>query len=276
MRKKQRQGPNKSEGDVHDMIGVMHEMSLVTLFTPPLFATVSSNFPSVELNNLDASTMWHDIINLKKELELLKQVQTEKNDYVDDLKSELKEVKALLQVSIPIFQNSMHVSPQPKPAKRSFADIAKQPAINDKVLPPKLGRSGRPISSQVPVHRYDVQEQILKKNDFVWNEKTKRRKPVKQPSIGKKATNDIKTVNVKPPAKIFLSRLQAETTLEQVKVFVKQQFKAEAVDVLKLSAQLPESYSSFRIPVSGVAIKDALNMEYWPEGALAKKIFFAQ
>ena len=74
LRKKQRQGPNKSEGDVRDIIGVMHEMFMVTSFTPPLFATVSSNFPSVELNNLDAPTMWHDIINLK-ELELLKQVQ---------------------------------------------------------------------------------------------------------------------------------------------------------------------------------------------------------
>ena len=46
LRKKQRQDPNKSEGDVRDMIGVMHEMSMVTLFTPPLFATVSTNFPS--------------------------------------------------------------------------------------------------------------------------------------------------------------------------------------------------------------------------------------
>ena len=133
-------------------------------------------------------------------------MQTKKNDFVDDLKSELKEVKALLQVSIPIFQKIMDMSSQPMPAVPSFADIAKQPAINDKVLPSKLGGSGRPISSQVPVHRYDVQEQISKKNDFVWNEVTKRRKPVKQPSTGKKATNDIKTVNVKPPAKNFFAQ----------------------------------------------------------------------
>ena len=167
----------------------------------------------------------------------------------------------------------MNVSSQPKPAVPSFADIAKQPTINDKVLPPKLGGSGRPTSSQVPVHRYDVQKQFSKKNDFVWNEVTTRRKPVKQPSIGKKANNDIKTVNVKPPAKFFLSRLHAKPTLEQVKVFVKQQFKTEAVDVLKLLVKFPESYSSFRVTVSGVAIKDALNMEYWPKGALVKKFF---
>ena len=43
--KKQRQDPNKSEVDVRDMIGVMHKTSMVTSFTPPLFATVSSNFP---------------------------------------------------------------------------------------------------------------------------------------------------------------------------------------------------------------------------------------
>ena len=167
----------------------------------------------------------------------------------------------------------MDVSSQLKPAVPSFADIAKQPAINDKVLPTKLGGSNMPIFSQVPVHRYDVQKQILKKNDSVWNEVAKRRKPVKQLSIGKKATNDIKTVNVKPPAKIFLSRLHADTALEQVKVFVKQQFKTEAVDILKLSAKFPESYFSFRITVSGVAVEDALNMEYWPEGALVKKFF---
>ena len=167
----------------------------------------------------------------------------------------------------------MDVSSQPKPAVPFFADIAKQPAINDKVLPPKLGGSGRHIFSQVPVRRYDVQEQILKKNDSVWNVVAKRRKPFKQPSIGKKATNDVKTVNMKPPAKFFLSWLQAEITLEQVKVFAKQQFKTEAVDVLKLSAEFPEFYSSFRITVSGVAMKNASNMKYWPEGALVKKFF---
>ena len=61
--------------------------------------------------------------------------------------------------------------------------------------------------------------------------------------------------------------------MEQVKVFVKQQFKTEAVDVLKLSAKFPESYSSFQITVFGVAIKDALNLEYWPERALMMKFF---
>ena len=39
-RKKQRHGPNKSEGDVRDIIGFMHEMSMVSSFTPPSFATV--------------------------------------------------------------------------------------------------------------------------------------------------------------------------------------------------------------------------------------------
>ena len=72
---------------MRDMIRVMHEMSIVSSFIPPSLATVSSNFPSVEsmtymslveLNNLDAPTMLHYIIILKKELELLKQVQTEK------------------------------------------------------------------------------------------------------------------------------------------------------------------------------------------------------
>ena len=133
---------------------------------------------------------------------------------------------------------------QPKPAVHSFAEIAEQLAMNDKVIPPKLRGSGRP--SQVPVHRYDVQEQILNKVDLVGMKVLKRREPVHQPSIGKKATNDIK-LNVK--ATIFLYRLHAETTVEQVKVFVKQQFKTEAVDVLKLSAKFPESYSSFQITV---------------------------
>ena len=100
------------------------------------------------------------------------------------------------------------------------------------------------------------------KPNSVWNEVAKRRKPVKKPSISKNATNYVKPVNVKLPARIFLSRLQAETTLEQVKVFLKQKFKKEAVNVFKLSAKFPETYSSFRITVSGVAIKDALNVEY--------------
>ena len=84
-------------------------------------------------------------------------MQTEKNDYVHDLKSELKKGKALHQALIPIFQNNIDESSQPKSAVSSFADIAKKPAINHKVLSSKLGGSGRPISPQVPVHRYDMQ-----------------------------------------------------------------------------------------------------------------------
>ena len=89
---------------MRDIVEVMHEMSMVSSFTPPLFAAVSSNFPSVELNNLDALIMWYDIINLKKELELLQQVQTEKNDYVNDLTSELKEVKHFFKLQFLFFK----------------------------------------------------------------------------------------------------------------------------------------------------------------------------
>ena len=78
---------------------------------------------------------------------------------------------------------------------------------------------------------------------------------------------------MKSPAKIFHSRLHADTTLQQVKVFVEQQFSADAVDVLQLSVKFPESYSSFRTSISGVDVKVALNVDYWPEGALVKKFF---
>ena len=40
----------------------MHKMSIFTSFVPPLIITISSNFSSVELNNLDTPSMLHNFI----------------------------------------------------------------------------------------------------------------------------------------------------------------------------------------------------------------------
>ena len=162
----------------------------------------------------------------------------------------------------------MDISSQPKPSFAAIVKIVKQLSVNDEVISPMLGQRSAPadISPQAPVHRHAEQKEVLKKDDAAWNVVTKKRKQAKQPSIGtgKKATTIIKTVTaVKSPAKILLSRLHADTTLEQVKVFVEQQFNTNAVDVLQLSAVFPESYSSFRISISDVDLKDALNVNYW-------------
>ena len=71
---------------------------------------------------------------------------------MDDFKSELKEVKALLNSYFS--KKKMDGSSQPKSTVPSFADIARQLAVTEKVIPPKLRGSGTPISSQVPVHRW--------------------------------------------------------------------------------------------------------------------------
>ena len=68
LRKKVRQGENKLDNTIKDMVAVFHEFSVTNHFKPPLIVTATSNFPSLDLGNIDGAAMSMDICNIKQEL----------------------------------------------------------------------------------------------------------------------------------------------------------------------------------------------------------------
>ena len=72
LRKKVRQHTQKLENTVKDMVDVMHELSVTRNFTPPTFVTATSNFPSLDIGNVDAVAMTVEISEIRQEITQLK------------------------------------------------------------------------------------------------------------------------------------------------------------------------------------------------------------
>ena len=83
----------RSKKNVKDMILVLHEMSVTDKFSPPTWATVSTNFPSLDVANADAFSMCNDIITLKREVAEIKQ-STCNMALLNEVKEALIDLKA--------------------------------------------------------------------------------------------------------------------------------------------------------------------------------------
>ena len=55
--------------NIKDMVEVFHAKHTSEKFATPLFVTATSNFPSPDISNIDAATMYHDINTLKKDFQ---------------------------------------------------------------------------------------------------------------------------------------------------------------------------------------------------------------
>ena len=149
-----------------------------------MFATVSSDFPSIELNKLDAPTMWNDINNLKKECENLKQGQRDRNGFVHELLTTLYKVKKLLTgnlvqtKSAGVQKITSNAEPENLQSTETYADAVKK-------LPPnkaKRHESRRKIATPTE----DRMDKVIE-SEFdpdVWMEVRKKPRP-KPPNIGK-------------------------------------------------------------------------------------------
>lgn len=96
----------------------------------------------------------------------------------------------------------------------------------------------------------------------------------RMPKLGKKEETSLRVVkHFSKPAEIFISRLDPETTDDQMHEYVKAQFgTATSIACIKLKTKF-ESYSSFHISLSSVAFADALMLTNWPAGALVKRYY---
>ena len=67
LRKKIRQGAQKLESNIKDIIECFSAMAAAENFELPSFVTDNCNFPSLDLKHIDAATLCQDVISLKKE-----------------------------------------------------------------------------------------------------------------------------------------------------------------------------------------------------------------
>ena len=130
--------------------------------------------------------------------------------------------------------------------------------------------SNLPASSSRGEHLTDPNDK-----NFSWHtvEKTKKKKVS---FIGKKQSKELKTI--KPPAKpaeVFVSRLNPDTDEKEISDYAKAQFPLSShVKCTKLKTKY-NTYSSFKVVISGIPFKESLSLENWPEGVLVKRFYTA-
>ena len=104
-----------------------------------------------------------------------------------------------------------------------------------------------------------------------WEIKSKRKR---RPKLGKKEVTSLKVIKpLSKPADIIISRLDPETTEDQLTAFVESQFgNANSIVCKKLKTKF-DSYSSFHVSFQGVIFSEALLLGNWPAGALVKRFY---
>ena len=136
-RKKVRQGTQKLENTVKDMVDVMHELSVTKNFTPPSFVTATSNFPSLDIGNVDAVAMTVEISEMRQEIAQLNQKRNSEKESLIEIKKllmNIQEVVNLKEVGVGTFSNSLtldeviqnNILPSAMHSKASYATTLKK------------------------------------------------------------------------------------------------------------------------------------------------------
>ena len=284
LRKKSFKMIKRSKKNVKDMILVLHEMSVTDKFSPPTWATVSTNFPSLDVANADAFSTCNDILALKREVAEIKQ-STCNVALLNEVKEALIDLKASKITSRPdpkcvefsrrMVRTDGRAETNCKEVEVSFAkdlptlapaectsamaghgvdgsevkSFAKIVAANlgPHSSPPELTSGSKKHPSEVDEHIVPAGQQQVE--DFLLVEKRRRKM---KPPIGKKTSMTLRAVKtILKPAQVFLSRLHPNTTEEEIKNFAVKQFvSATAVTCKKLDTKY-SSFSSFRIVLNG-------------------------
>ena len=272
--KKLRQGAHKSEMNIKDMVEVFHAMHTLEKFAIPLLVTATSNFPSLDINNIDAATMHYDINTLKKDfLQYRMDKEAELSDIkslkqaIVDLTAMIKEKPTLIIPDAPLSQhndvsqaaNISHVNLFPQ---ASYSSVVKSSINKTKAK----NESNIPASTSRGEHLTDPND-----NNFSWHT-VERTKKEKISFIGKKQSKELKTI--KPPAKpakVFVSRLIPDPDEKEISDYAKAQFPLSS----HVECTKHNTYSSFKIVISGIPFKESLSLENWPEEVLEKRFYTA-
>lgn len=257
-RLKGRQGEQKSLNNVKDIHKVLLEMTSDKEHEAPTIVTATSHFPSLDITNLDAWQLMQDVTSLRQTFIDFKREKEADTIAFTDLKLTVLELTALLKQKS---NSTKHVESvaQPQPIVETnvptYTQVLKHPPRNQ-----DGERSSQAVAREVnPINtRSDKNEEFTKV--------VRRRRA---PRIGKLNGSDLKVV-VKP-VNIFTSRFDPDVTEREIENFVKNQFKeANSIKTEKLKTRY-DTYSSFKISITGIPAKDCFKLDNWPTGILVKR-----
>ena len=109
LRKKSKTGYSEVRKYCKRLVDVMHELSVTRNFTLPTFVTATSNFPSLDIGNVDAVAMTVEISEMRQEIARLKQEKNSEKESLIEIKKlllNIQEVVNLKVVSAGTFSNS--------------------------------------------------------------------------------------------------------------------------------------------------------------------------
>ena len=109
-----------------------------------------------------------------------------------------------------------------------------------------------------------------KEHDSEWttvsNKKAKHR-------TGKGASGTLKAAQ--KPVVLFISRVDTDTTEEEVEKFANIHFEKTEIHCERLKTRY-NFYASFKVTLQGVQTEAALSSHIWPSGILVKKFFYGR
>jgi len=277
-----RKGENKTEMNLKDILEMLHSLpqpnekqSSEEKSESLIFATATCNFPSLDIKNIDAGSIVTDIISLKQEV---KQMREEKHqnqvlsEQMTEIRSMVSELSALTKkknsAKLLLTDNSDSVLNCSTTSwygqtfnEGSEVVVHNKPLYSDQVKKFKVPEKQKPKTMSLPDVGKDGKDwEIVKKK--------------KKLQLGKLSGSSLKTVPRRLlPADVFVSRLNPETSENDTTQFVKLQFP-QVTDVIctKLKTKF-DTYSSFKITLSGINFKDSLNPDCWPNGVLIKRFY---
>lgn len=136
------------------------------------------------------------------------------------------------------------------------------------------------IDQENAVHKVIEQQHALPhtsqsnvSNDL-WTDVVKRKQRNHHTLVGKKVSTDSNVLKVKGVPKtvaLHVYRLAPSTTTEELVNFLKADIPVISCE--KLNSRHPDQYSSFKIEISEIHLKSALNPEIWPDNACVRRFF---
>lgn len=286
-RKINRQGQNKADNNVKDIVEMFHEMAIADGFKTPIFVTANTDFPPLSIAGVDVTALKQDMAVLQKDFLQMQQAKLQDNTELNDIKQAVDELKSLLmkqqnspaEVNLQELQQSGCIVTQKCVAsKPSYSNICKKQVpvgTNfDKELENECDRSkllDKPYDKSKVLPGTGNKSNHKGKNGMEWKTVQKH---VRKNFVGKSQNSGIKSVcPMFKPAEVFLSRIHPDTKEDEILVFAKKQFQnATDVQCEKLSTKY-NTYNSFKVSLSGIAFRDSVNLNNWPEGILVKRYF---
>ena len=252
-----RKGPDRNKNNMADICTAMSFLKQDEL---PVFVAKDLNrLPPITTEHIDTSVLLREIVAIKKGMGNICNQASE----IESLRAEVLELKKMItnqEQEKKDMPNTEHddgkVEPITRPEK-TYASVAR--FSNNR--PTEISNE----STTVDMSMQSIRQEGNRQEKRVVNES--KAKPL---VIGQNSTQRLK-VNRKRVMKIFVSRLQPETTENELQKYLKEDFGLDS-KCTKLKTRY-DSYASFKIDIMCDPTFDVYSPKIWPKGLLVKRFF---